>query len=580
MSKTSPVIFINKLKKITEFISENSRSYRNLNNENIEISIHGSGWYKNKIINSIHDFSDSINQINYSNIANSIGSNLRGSVCCYVKHKDHIYILPDPLGSAIVFKYEHEHTVVISSDIESILKTLKTKNIIIKKNINYLIEVISTGNGGFNTSSYIDIEAIKPFEYISIYNSSIKLSTYVKKNDFFNPENKDVLFEKSREEILQNISATLNHNGNKISHLTGGFDSRLVLSALSCLPSFKENYGFFCSGNKELLDKQIALSLASHFGLTMTDSDGTFSDSIITPNFDYSNGLIKISVPTNSLPNNLIISGGYGECLRSFYDNKYILDTNFNTQDIVRSLYGDFCFNKDPSARLVSDEFYESYNYKLGEFINNALSIGVNKDAVFDYMYLTIRNRYYVGLTSLYISNVSDRVDPLYSLSGFKLALNTNLQHRSENHIGLNLMKSFNQTLLSLPFDSEKIHLNYEKLYGEVQRLSPKKNQVTFKSILDGIQKNSNIKNTIKHVKPSDADIQKARSLRAPLWQITSLPLVQAELRKNLQEIESASIKQIFNYKLLKRLSEAELNNRVHIRYAHGINEALKWYMK
>ena len=545
-----------------------------LNGETIKISVHGSGWFKNTLIKSSSDFSNLISQINPFDIPNSIGGNLKGSLCCYVSYKRSIYILPDVLGSAIVFKYQKDNITAFSSDLSSLVASLRLLGLKPKKNINYLVELISTGNGGLNSSSYENIEAIENFSYIKINNNKFTINKYSKHEQFFSTSSSDILFEEARCEILSNVESALESSLSPVAHLTGGFDSRLILSALSCFPDYKKKVTFFCSGNSELLDKKIALQIGSHLNLRMSDSDGTYYTNSQLPSFNASQGLVKLAPPNAARDNNLILSGGYGECLRSFYKSKYKLDKNYNITDMLKALYGDVCFGNDKNTRFTSENFYQDYAKKLDKFIKDSLDKGLRYDAILDYMYLAVRNRYYVGLTSLYNSNISPRIDPLYALSGFKLALNTELEKRQNNFIGLNLMRSFNENILGLPFDYDRIGTEYEKAYGKVEKVSPIKGNIEFVSF----QRENHPRSS--NVAYSKNDIEKAKKLSAPLWQVAHLKNAQCELASNLENIGVNKISEAMNYKTIEKLATSELNNRISIRYVHSINEALKWYFE
>lgn len=537
-----------------------------------QVSVHGAGWIRDKVITSSTDFLGLVHGVNWRNVPDSIGGNQRGSVCTYLRVLNKFYILPDPLGAAILFKYSCADIQAFSTDMAALIEVVKEFGATPTKNINYLIELVATGNGGFNQSSYLDVDALEQFSYIECQGNAIRHNFYSSREEFYTPtSNQKHMLERTRDEILGNARAVLKVEGKStVAHLTGGFDSRLVLAALMSAGMDKSAMKFMCSGNIELPDKFISTQLCGHLGIAMTNSVGTLAQPFEAGESLFStSGLLKFDPPKAALPNHLLLSGGYGECFRSFYGYRVEFPEGASIADTLHKIHGSV-FAPD-GERLISESFYEDYKLKFEQFVADARGKGIRQDAILDYMYITMRSRYFFGLIAEYQSNISPRIDPLYSLSGMKAAMNLPLNERVANVIGLELMHSYQNELLALPFDYDRITIEYEAMYGKVDRMAfnGKQPEVFNELVANDIQ-------TLP--RPTQEQIKKAQTLKVALWQIIYMERVQKQIQEFISSGNRRTIANVFNLKFVNRLATRELNNRVHLRNLYTIYDVLKWY--
>ncbi|MFE0784010.1 hypothetical protein, partial [Serratia bockelmannii] len=317
------------------------------------------------------------------------------------------YILPDPLGAAMVYKYRSPRVWAYSSDLESLIEAVKSFGEEPKKSLEYLVEVIATGNGGFFPASYQDVETLPPFSYLAIDDTNSYQGSYRCSETFFSrPSNMNDLFDEARSDLIRNVRAVAESDfGHRISHLTGGFDSRLILSALMH-EGLQDRFKFMCSGNAQMPDRRIAGELCGHMGIPMTNSDGTIKGAYAPGNAMFGTfGMLRSDLPVAALPDHILMSGGYGECLRSFYGARNASATS--PQATLQAIHGR---TFAAESRMLGDDFYATYVDRFKAFLTGAVAAGVPKDATLDYMYASKRNRYYVGLTSEYHSNLTPRV--------------------------------------------------------------------------------------------------------------------------------------------------------------------------
>jgi hypothetical protein len=556
-------------------------SSKALDTKNGIIDISGSGVYKNKFITKSSDVYDIIHDLS----SDSIGKNIRGSLSFYVINKveNKASIIADPLSGGIVFYFQSEAVTVFSNSINSINSILNALGIHLKKSMDYLNELVSTGNGGFFDSSYEEIKALKPFQYVEAWNHSFTIKDYSWKQQFFTPvTNYNEEIEKAVEEIKNNITAVSNYdNGaHKIAHLTGGFDSRLVLSSILNINA-SNDYHFFCSDQFELTDQLIAERLSTEYNLIMTEYPGyntlknpfTLEEEYLLP-MQFSGGILSAGIHGNyEKTTNIILSGGYGECFRSFFGSR-TTENNTNILSLLPKLWGNVFFNENDDDSLFSANFKNKLSKKIRHIFDEAKDNGIRQDAYLDYLYTRIRNRYYIGFQSHSWSEFASRFDPLYSLSAIRCALSLSQEQRSANIVGIDIMSQLYKDLTELPFDREIFNENYIT-YREKPNLrefrSIDKPKFGLTDLIYGKELNRNLVAT-----PEQRD--KAKRLKAHLWQVVEIKRVQQKTMELISSMPSSQVALLFNRKILYRLLKNDLNNRVHIRTVFSIYSILLWY--
>ena len=549
------------------------------------MDISGSGIYQDQFILKPSDLYHGLKD-NMNRTADEIGKEIRGSLSFYLinKTKQQAEIVVDPLGGAIIFYYQSEFISVFSNSINSLIHVLNKINIYPKKSMDYLTELISTGNGGYFESSYEGIHALKPFQYIKGNSHMYSIHDYSWKSEFFSTvTNYNEGIELAVEEIKNNINAVTNYEDSsyKIAHLTGGFDSRLVLSSI-LHSNASSHYHFFCSGNSSMPDRFIAEKLSSEFNLFMTEYNGqtpltapsTLEEEYLWQ-MQFAGGIIS-TAPKGQYEKNktIILSGGYGECFRSFFGSR---NSNFSRTDLdtlMISLWGNLFFSKNEDDALFSSSFKKRLLEQMKNVLNEPIEYGLREDSHLDYLYTRVRNRYFVGITSHNWSEFGGRFDPLYSLHAIKLAMSLPQDMRSANIVGIDLMNRLYGDLTGLPFEREIFNEHYGKF-----RDAPK---------LRGFSSTEKPLFELEElvVPPQQARVfsatseqkEKAKKIKAALWQVVELNRVQQKLIEYISSIPSQEVSAVFNKKILNRLLKGDLNSRVHIRTVFSIYSVLLWY--
>lgn len=543
-------------------------------NTRYSVTVHGAGWVHNKLVFQ----SSQLSGISIEVMLNpEFGASQKGVICTSIFSPKYSLIFPDPLGSNILFFYKQQEIFACSTDLEELVKVLKHNGVELKKNLFFLAETVCTGSGGFFDSSYEDIQALEPHSYIQVKDNTVTVLKYHTESIIFDIPEFEI--DDIKNDIAANIRAVGEHKDLlKVAHITGGFDSRLVFSALmSSNLSVEDNLYFLCNGNSRLTDKSIATKLCSAFGQTMINNAGIIANPNYVDNLlKHTSGMSLQHPPIAKMRNELIMAGGFGENLRSFYSQALQdeLETHPPVSRIVEKLYGNV-LSEEKSKRFVSDEFYEQFIKRFTKKLHIGLNNGLDAAASIDYLYVSVRNRYFLSQTAIHYSNISPRVDPLYSVYGAGYALHMDSKRRQTNMLGLELMYRFDPECLALPFDRQRITQDFMEEHPAFQQKnftsgSAKVLNLPIASMRADVNSSTKIAN--------QDDIKKANELGSPLWQIANLSDVQKKLKHLISQLDSKELSNNFDAKYISYLSSAQLNNRVHIRRLFNIFNILSWY--
>lgn len=366
--------------------------------------------------------------------------------------------------------------------------------------------------------------------------------------------------------------------GNRICHLTGGFDSRLVLSALIS-QGLQNRYVYYCSGRFGTPDKDISIELSRHYGLVQTNFSGHFQteapssfENKILWEMDYSNGM-GLNVHSHyKKEDNLILGGAYGGLVRSYFSQLPEFDEFESYESLALKMWPNL--SNDNGKGVFKGRFKNRFVEKFHALMREANEIGIPEKSLVDYYYLRIRNRYHFGT---YIFNQNDfnpRFDPIYSAKGALMALNLDKKTRSSNLIGIELMRNFHEELIQLPFDKPKISKGYVEMRGDIEKK-------TFQHNYSPVHNNRELK-SFKEAKSSitasKEDVERANKMKAHVWQVAEMQNVKNGLKRIIDNIDEDTKNDLLNMKYINQLINKEITNRVDLRNLHNIYSSLLWY--
>lgn len=501
--------------------------------------------------------------------------------------------MPDPLGGAIAFYSTESGSTVISTDINEIVKYYKSINSPLEKDPLFQVERIVFGNGGLVNSSYEKVRSIQPFEYLVVQLNVLNIKKYSIFDDLIQHSYNE-LFQQLKADILSSVSAVLDSPVNqKIAHVTGGFDSRLVLAAASALGRTSE-LAFFCSGPPGTTDRIVADSLTHEYNLRRVSGAGLtpaptnlMAERLLGPLF--ASGGITSSGPIGREHSVSVsaLGGGYGEVLRTFYGQRTIADTNGKLSlEHIRDSYLKIDPNlqsnisRDSSARLEKLLFTKFQN--LEELFGDVSFVG---DAHYTYG----RNRYHIGQNSLLWSRIGARFDPLYSVAGFALAAKSTQSVRYGNVIGFDLMDSFDRTLLEHKFDYDRFNdslttMRQRPVQRELTRVktlnpfestaSPEYSESSdFLGILTGLKAQQPQVTATQR----QEIIEKSNKMGVNYWQLLNKQVGQQILEAAYNNAQNESIFDHFNQKYVVELFSKKELNRQQLRDLYNIGGIISW---
>ncbi|MGW9005147.1 hypothetical protein, partial [Brevibacterium casei] len=372
-----------------------------------------------------------------------------------------------------------------------------------------------------------------------------------------------------------------------IAHLTGGLDTRMILAASKSLGLASE-FTFLSMGPETMADRWVAGRLAAEFGLTMTNwratrvlrNPSTIAEQALWP-MEFSSGLLTAG-PHEYMTgtDTVVLSGGFGGNFKGNYskslDDASAPVTFEETARIAERIWGGRAYSTDSDIGLYSSETVNRRINRFHEIRLAAEQMGMDSGAGLDWAFINVRNRYFVVPTTLEWNTYIHRFDPLYCLSRARLALSLSLKERAANWVVFDLLRGWDQRLLSLPFDTPRMNDAYQEMRGPVAALefTDLRRQPRF----DG-RKPAPAPNGRSDISPTTPEIiERANALNAPLWQVRDLDQVRVALREVISGTDAADIDAVFNRGRLNTLLHAELKNRVAIRQVHHLHSTLLWY--
>lgn len=556
--------------------------------------IHGNAILGNQVTNDGDQFLRRFSKFtDLDDIANEWGYHAKNPAVAFVAdHRTgHLQVLPDPLGGGIIFHWQGKSGRYISSSVMQLVSIAKGNNELPKKSLEFLLERSLMGNGGLIAGSYEGMSASPVGTYLSISaNGDVNEKEYRSFTDDLNTTEPylDVLLQ-AQQDIKDTVSAIGNFSTvHRIAHLTAGFDSRLVLAALIASGQ-AGNFQFFTSGPDEMPDREIADNLAAHLGLLRTN-DGVLSShpledlrSRVLAIYDNSAAMLSDG-PTGfeSYQSAVVLSGGYGELIRTFYPKatqKYLeQDGEPSGSELAIAMFGQNVLNRNG---LATPDALEQFTGRLRRSFMSLTERGYRSDYIGDAHYQNYRNRYFVGQISVHWSHFGHRFDPLYSRHAVKLARMLPFQQRKSNIAGFDLMQSFAPELVTLPFDRPRFDGNFSTYrnppsYKPFDRKTPKfvrRNRSAHQVLPTAISDKQGSGDRKAYIK-------EAKTLGVAYWQIAERDRTQRSLASLLKDIDSTELSPLIRMDYVNHLAHQRLRTRQEVRHLHTVHRLVLWYSR
>lgn len=502
-------------------------------------------------------------------------------------------IAPDPLGAGTIYQYQNAGINLYSTCLDSLEKVVNSLSLPMTKSVKFQVQRIILGNGGYDSSPYEEVTTIEAFHYIQISGTGSLTVRYSIFDNLNQPYSYLTEIDATKKDISESIVAISESNySSKISHITGGFDSRLLLSAIIHNDAL-DVFQFFCSGPKGTADRLVADSITVDYGLHRTNKAGlsagptkNVTEQLVAPLF-HSNGV------TNTGPNGreeksgiLAVGGGYGGLLRSTFGARMqSLDASSSPHEI----FSKFDPYYDQKNTMLSDQSFDGIKSSLNVEWSKISKQYISPAQYGDALYLHVRNRYHFGSNAMQWSRIGSRVDPLYSVHGYFLSIRSTPTLRASNLIGYDLLAAFHPDLLTVPFDKPKFGQSLisdsrpEVPTSSLKVWTPEKysnsEEVLFNDIdiLPSQIREFLVDNPKPNTVTRNEMIAEANKIGLNYWQIENLDAAQKILQKVIKSTAGHTLGREIDGTYLSHLATGNLRNRKDIRNLYTIMSTSLW---
>lgn len=343
-----------------------------------------------------------------------------------------VTLLNDPLSLYPVYWFENERYAALSNVPIWMETILGEVGVVVERDGLLAGYDLAIGTGAFGVTGWSEFHLIPFGNSATMTQSGLDLEEVRSLDRFFvTDKSLDELIENSAAEIQENVKAIAgSHYENKVSDITGGMDSRLVLSAIFS-QGLKDEFLYHTNGEHPVPDANCALSIMERFGLTRIKTKTDYSQSVAThpittfKKFIYqsqgSRFIYDRAFETNCVQNNLIkVGGGLAGGFKSTYSMRLALSDveQVSLKDAVDAMFL-------PAAKYLSDGFVSRVYSEISEtfsFLHERY--GLSYRAAMDFFYVLSRNRYFIGVGEFPNSAIRPKVHALYSESLIKAAFN------------------------------------------------------------------------------------------------------------------------------------------------------------
>ena len=492
-----------------------------------------------------------------------------------------VFILPDPLGGCIVFSYESGGTTFVSPDLQSLVAAADSRGVKPKKSLTYQLERSVIGNGGLTSSSYVGVEALRMMDYVQLHLGGSDALSYAVKGDYLaEGSSYSAVMDSYRQDILDSLEAIAGIDNYRIAHLTGGFDSRLVLAGIMS-GQVESRFRYFCSGPVGTVDRDTADGLAASLGIIRTHDAGlsmatpsSVEEKFLAPMTNSAGLTSSGPLGSEEYSGHVVAGGGYGGLLRSVYST-YMSSSldQIGPDEIAEKLWGATAM---ATNGLMTESSKEGIVERLAGTLGGLKDDGYEDDYLADAFYLTGRNRYHFGQTSMLWSKVGRRYDPLYSIHGPRLARMLPIHSRKTNVAGFDVMASLQPDLLAYSFDKYR----FGGEYANLRRIPVTKPFVSRPAKFESHAAKARPVTAVIDHELRQKHVILSRKLKVNFWQIESMAETQAGLAALLRDLDISDLGEAVNPDYVHLLTKRPLRTRPQIRHLYAVYSMLLWYTK
>lgn len=502
-----------------------------------------------------------------------------------------VAVLPDPLGAAVVFLHDDARVQAASSDVPSLARVVRSTGGRVDVDLDHQVQRVVLGLGGYDVSPVAQARPLEARRWALVTETGIRTAEYAVFAELAGRSYDEVL-ERTADELRGSLgSLTSLPDVPVVAHLTGGFDSRMVLAA-ALSAGVQDRLHFFCSGPDGTADRIIADGLTQLFGLRRSATDanvgvgfGTQAERQLAAMI--ASGGMSPHAPTGfETPQEAVaIGGGYGEMLRPTTGFAG-LDAGASPMDVLLRAVPRF----DEATSWVRGRTLARVAEEVGRSWRRSAEASRHLDGAGDRFWLDTRARFHFGVNALAVSRRTPRFDPLYSVGAAALVDTVPAADRADNVVGFDLLRLLEPRLLTVPFESYDRFgpaVHERRAVPAVKALpawrAPELRPLpltrptgrpvlaTAAALLEGVD--------LSAPSPEErrAHVARANELHLPYWRIASLEQTQAVMRRALEVLDLRVLDADVDVSAMTRLTRRRLATRTDIRAVHELFSLIAW---
>tara|TARA_B100000700_G_C15040114_1_gene854907 strand:+ start:529 stop:2400 length:1872 start_codon:yes stop_codon:yes gene_type:complete len=377
-----------------------------------------------------------------------------GTFCIFRFNQHEWELSTDKLTQYNIFVWQRGEDYLIANSIPLILKLLTIIGESVSKSAKNISQAMVYGTSFGGKTGYTEIN-IAQTNQLSSDLKHLGLSDFSYLNELYNGD-LDRPYSSSLAEVIDFLKSSLpkldanSLGGRVLTDLTGGVDSRLVLTLLLNSNFEREEIHTFCLGSDARADKIVADYLTEKYGLTpgtfysaKSPVPGNAADSIArdVKNF-YGTKLADFGdFGEGRIIGQTKLTGYYGELTRLFYefdecDNEEIAEQLAAEQDL---------------GIFISSEIVNDLKQQIVGQLETFDSLGLSFESKLHAVYILNRNKIHVGMSAHLAGKRRQAFHPLCFPGLVKLSFKLNGAERRANRVAYDIMSSLEPELAVEP---------------------------------------------------------------------------------------------------------------------------------
>lgn len=500
--------------------------------------------------------------------------------------------LPDPLGGAVLYTWSQDALFCASTDLLSLREVLRGRGVALRPSPMFQAERMLFGNGGLTPAPFDGVRVLPVFHYVVASEGRGDIVSYGLEESLGELSLHE-LFDMVIQDVTGSLAAVVSATADlRVAHITGGFDSRLVLAAASRIGVLGD-LRFFCSGPEGSNDRVIADGLTHALTLRRISTAGlapaptrSMAERLLGPLFASGGVLSTGPLGRERRVPVIAVGGGYGEVLRSFYGARGLNTPKSWASDPEQVRRAFVTSTRAPLHPDVKDAL-------VGELCDrlDRLSDRYGGDAAPDAYYTHGRNRYHIGQGSMAWGRVGSRFDPLYSPAGFVLSMRLAQPARKANVLGYDLMEHLHRELLAYPFDRDRFSSELLQMRTRPPQLTwgdggaitteeapPTSAYYETSPALEALAALGLPPDTPSSGAQRARNLERANRMGANFWQIDSLDAAQAMLRRAIAQMDfDSAFHGVMDLERIAEIADSSSLTLPEVRMVYDILGGIVW---